>query len=62
MAAIYANENFPQRVVEALREIGHDVLTSQEADRASFFLSPGLLRHAPTTKGLLMHPSFLTQS
>jgi len=34
MAAIYANENFPRRVVEALRELGHDVLTSQETGRA----------------------------
>jgi hypothetical protein len=35
MAAIYANENFPRRVVEALRLFGHDVLTSQEAGRAN---------------------------
>jgi len=35
MAAIYANENFPRRVVEALRALGHDVLTSQEAGRAN---------------------------
>ncbi len=35
MAAIYANENFPRRVVEALRTLGHDVLTSQEAGRAN---------------------------
>lgn len=35
MAAIYANENFPRRVIDALREIGHDVLTSQEAGRAN---------------------------
>lgn len=35
MAAIYANENFPRRVVEALRQLGDDVLTSQEAGRAN---------------------------
>lgn len=35
MARIYSNENFPHRVVEALRELGHDVLTSQEAGRAN---------------------------
>jgi len=35
MAAIYANESFPRRVVEALRALGHDVLTSQEAGRAN---------------------------
>lgn len=31
----YANENFPQPVVEALRKLGHDVLTSLEAGRAN---------------------------
>jgi len=31
MAAFYANEQFPRRVVEYLREFGHDVLTVQEA-------------------------------
>lgn len=35
MAALYANENFPRRVVEALRTLGHDVVTSQEAGRAN---------------------------
>ncbi len=34
MAAIYANENFPRRVVNELRLLGHDVLTSQEAGSA----------------------------
>lgn len=35
MAAIYANENFPRRVVNELRLLGHDVLTSQEAGKAN---------------------------
>lgn len=35
MAAIYANENFPRRVVIELRLLGHDVLTSHEAGRAN---------------------------
>ena len=35
MAAIYANENFPRRVVLELRLLGHDVLTSHEAGRAN---------------------------
>ena len=35
MARFYSNENFPRRAVEALREIGHDVLTSYEAGRAN---------------------------
>jgi hypothetical protein len=34
MARLYANENFPRRVVELLRQFGHDVLTVQEADNA----------------------------
>lgn len=31
MARLYANENFPLPVVEALRRLGHDVLTIQDA-------------------------------
>ena len=31
----YSNENFPQPVVEALRSLGHDVLTSLDAGRAN---------------------------
>lgn len=31
MAALYANENFPVPVVEILRRLGHDVLTSSQA-------------------------------
>jgi predicted nuclease of predicted toxin-antitoxin system len=34
MTALYANENFPLQVVEALRRLGHDVLTSLEAGKA----------------------------
>lgn len=32
MVEIYANEQFPRRVVEFLRSLNHDVLTVQEAD------------------------------
>lgn len=35
MARIYSNENFPKRVVEELRRLGHDVVTSFEAGRAN---------------------------
>jgi predicted nuclease of predicted toxin-antitoxin system len=35
MAKLYANENFRRRVVEALRALGHDVLTSFEAGNAN---------------------------
>ncbi len=34
MARLYANENFPLPVVEALRRLGHDVLTIQETGHA----------------------------
>jgi hypothetical protein len=34
MARLYANENFPRPVVVALRQSGHDVLTSLEAGNA----------------------------
>ena len=34
MASLYAKENFPLEVVRALRALGHDVLTAQEARNA----------------------------
>ncbi len=34
MARLYANENFPQRVVKLLRTLGHDVLTVMEVGNA----------------------------
>ena len=34
MARLYADENFPFPVVEALRDLGHDVLTVAEANQA----------------------------
>jgi hypothetical protein len=34
MARLYANENFALPVVQSLRALGHDVLTSQEAGNA----------------------------
>jgi predicted nuclease of predicted toxin-antitoxin system len=35
LARLYANENFPLPTVEALRQLGHDVQTSQDAGRAN---------------------------
>ena len=35
MARLYTNENFPMPVVEALRRLGHDVLTVFEAGNAN---------------------------
>ena len=34
MASLYSNENFPLPVVEKLRELGHNVLTVQEAGKS----------------------------
>jgi len=34
VARLYANENFPLPVVEALRRLGHDVMTIQETGKA----------------------------
>lgn len=34
MTRFYSNENFPLPVVEGLRRLGHDVMTSQEAGQA----------------------------
>ena len=34
MARLYSNENFPLGVVEELRRLGHDCLTSQDAGNA----------------------------
>ncbi len=39
MAKLYANENFPGKVVQALRALGHDVLTSHEAGKANLSIS-----------------------
>ena len=33
MARLYADEDFPRPVVQILRDLGHDVLTVQEAGR-----------------------------
>ena len=39
MAAFYANENFPLPVVEELRRLGHDVLTTQDVGQANSAVS-----------------------
>ena len=35
MARLYSNENFPLQVVQALRALGHDVLTAAEVGNAN---------------------------
>jgi hypothetical protein len=39
LARLYADENFPFPAVEALRRLGHDVLTAQEAHQAGLGVS-----------------------
>ncbi len=39
MARLYANENFARKTVEALREFGHDVLTTYESGQANQAIS-----------------------
>lgn len=39
MTQLYADENFPFRVVEELRRLGHDVLTAFEDGRANLAIS-----------------------
>ena len=50
VARLYANENFPKPVVEALRAMGHDALTTAEAGRSDQV--NGILRNTPG-RGLL---------
>ncbi len=35
MARLYADEQFPRKVVELLRDLGHNIITVQEAGNAS---------------------------
>jgi hypothetical protein len=47
VARFYADENFPRPVVEALRLLGHDVLTAHEAGQANQkILDPAVLAFA----------------
>jgi hypothetical protein len=39
MARLYSNENFPLPAVEALRQLGHEVLTIQETGKAGQAMS-----------------------
>jgi predicted nuclease of predicted toxin-antitoxin system len=35
VARLYSNKNFPQEVVEVLRQLGHDVLTTHQAGKSN---------------------------
>ena len=50
-ARLYANENFPLPVVEALRGLGHDVLTSQETGQAERSISDEEVLDYATNEG-----------
>lgn len=51
MARLYADEQYPYPVVELLRDLGHDVLTVQEADKANQRISdPDVLAFATSSK------------
>ena len=43
MFRFYSNENFPQIMVELLREKGYDILTSKEAGQANQAISDPLV-------------------
>ena len=49
--ALYADENFPLRVVEELRRLGHDVLTAFEDGRANQSITDAQLLERATELG-----------
>jgi uncharacterized protein YukJ len=56
LAQFYADENFRRPVVEALRRLGHDVLTAQEAGRAGIGIDDDtVLADAAADRILLTH-------
>ena len=55
MASLYADENFPLQVVEALRQLGHDVLTALEAGEANRAIpDTDVLAYATTASRVLL--------
>ena len=55
MARLYANENFPLPVVEELRRLGHDVLTTLDAGNAGKAISDeAVLAFAVALKRILI--------
>jgi hypothetical protein len=58
VAAFYADENFRYPVVAALRRLGHDVLTCQEAGRAD----QGIADEVVLSDALAMGRILLTQN
>jgi len=55
VARLYSNENFPLPVVEALRALGHDVVTIQETGKADQSLpDPEVLKFATNENRALL--------
>jgi hypothetical protein len=55
VAAFYADENFPLPVVEALRRLGHDVVTAVEAGQANLGIpDDGVLAFATQTQRVVL--------
>ena len=54
MARFYANENFPLPAVEALRGLGHDVLTTAESGRAGQAISDAAVLGFATTENRIV--------
>lgn len=47
MARLYADENFSHRIVDELRQLGHDVLTARDAGQANRRIpDPAVLAYA----------------
>jgi hypothetical protein len=51
MAYLYTNENFPLKATMALRSLGHDVLTSQEAGQANQAVADAEVLRFATARG-----------
>ena len=51
MARLYANENFPRPAADALRALGHDVLTSVEAGNANLGIPDDQVVRYATSQG-----------
>lgn len=51
MAKLYANENFPLEVVQRLRELGHDVLTTHEVGKSNRGIEDDEVLHFAVSEG-----------
>ena len=54
MASFYTNENFPVKIAEYLREMGHDALTSFEAGNANQRIPDAEVLNFATTAGRIL--------